>query len=241
MTSSIERKALVLEAISGPSSGSGGASKDSSSSRLQSLYSELRTDKGSLGELIECLETLTSSQLNTFWKRTNDLANHLIASVGLSEGCDLADRFPGGEDPTSSMPDALLTLLKVSTLITAVIETSKSRPISMRETALTLHDILTTLNSESPQEEALQSSISKVCELYWLNKETDAEMFVTQLIPYLLLSAIAEDNNDSFVKRLAAIRTAFLLLDFDDESIESIRGLLLRCFVHPRFLKVRHK
>jgi condensin-2 complex subunit G2 len=240
MSSLIERKALVLEAISSSSNGSNGSKVSSTQpSRLQTLYSELRTDKASLTELIECLETLTSSQSNAFWKRTNDLANDLISSVGLSEGCDLADRFPEEDESARSLPDALLTLLKISSLICAVLDTSKSRPVAMRETALTLHDILTTLNSESPQEEALQSSISKVCELYWLSKEADAEMFVTQLIPYLLLSAIAEDSNDTFVKRLASIRNAFLLLDFDDESIESIRGLLLRCFVHPRFLKVK--
>src|SRR3546814_1601368 len=34
-----------------------------------------------------------------------------------------------------------------------------------------------------------------------------------------------------------SVRKALLLLDFNDESIESIRDLLLRTVVHPAFLK----
>ena len=61
---------------------------------------------------------------------------------------------------------------------------------------------------------------------------------MTQLIPYLLIAALSPAAHDADVKRLFNIRTSLLLLDFDDETIESIRSLILRCFIHPAFLRV---
>ncbi len=62
---------------------------------------------------------------------------------------------------------------------------------------------------------------------------------MTQLIPFLLLNVLDSCNTrDSDVKRLYAIRDAFSLLDYEDESIQTIQGLLLRCFTDPSFLKI---
>ena len=77
-----------------------------------------------------------------------------------------------------------------------------------------------------------------MCELNWIKNEPHSENYVTQLIPFLLLVALGPSSCDADVKRVYLIRSAFNLLDFEDESIESIRVLILRCFIHPTFLKV---
>ena len=62
---------------------------------------------------------------------------------------------------------------------------------------------------------------------------------MTQLIPFLLLNVLDScDTRDADVKRLYAIKDAFALLDYEDESIQTIQGLLLRCFTDPSFLKI---
>jgi condensin-2 complex subunit G2 len=60
---------------------------------------------------------------------------------------------------------------------------------------------------------------------------------VTQLLPFLLLASLSVAAIDADVKRVFQMRGAFLLLDFDDPSIESIKGLVLRCLIHPAYLR----
>ena len=100
------------------------------------------------------------------------------------------------------------------------------------------HDILIPLNDDFNGVTALKIGIARVCELSWIQNEANAENYVTQLIPFLLLIALGPNSCDADVKRVFTIRRAFNLLDFEDSSIESIRVLILRCYIHPVFLKV---
>lgn len=70
-----------------------------------------------------------------------------------------------------------------------------------------------------------------------MKEREGAELLIPQLLPFLLLAALEPTARDADVKRLHAVRKALLLLDFNDESIESIRELLLRTVVQPAFLK----
>lgn len=186
--------------------------------------------------LMEHLELLTSTQLELFWSKINELTVCSSTKVGLAEDSDedVRDNAAGSQEWT----DAIGTLLKISQIVIGFIERSKSRPKSLFTTLVTLHDMLTLLNCDEENENVLQAAIAKACETWWHMNEHGRELVVTQLIAYLLLRAVDHDHSDAFVKRLFGVRACFQLLDFDDDSIESIRGLILRCFVHPRFLKV---
>ena len=94
------------------------------------------------------------------------------------------------------------------------------------------------LDEEIPGANQLKSSIARLCEKWWINQSEGAENIIVQLVPYLLITALSPTSRDIDAKRLYNVRGALLLFDFDDESIESIRSLILRCYIHPTFLKV---
>jgi hypothetical protein len=108
-------------------------------------------------------------------------------------------------------------------------------PLHMRITLGLLHDIIFDLSGQDGL--ALQEAIAKVCEAMWVGERKGAELLVAQLVPFLLLKALSEEARDADVKRLFGVRGALLLMDLDDASSDTLKGLLLRCTMHPRFLK----
>ncbi len=58
------------------------------------------------------------------------------------------------------------------------------------------------------------------------------------ILPLLMIACLGPESVDADVKRLYAARDAFTLLDFEDQNNDSIKELLLRCFIHKIFLKV---
>ena len=186
--------------------------------------------------LLEMLDVFTPTQLELFWSKTNELAVICVATLGLAEDSD--EEIRDGVAGSIEWAECIEVLSKIADIAFSFSEDSKLRPKSLFTTLVTLHDVLTLLNSEDGAENRLQHAIASSCESWWLREEHGRELVVTQLIAYFLLCGVEHDQSDVYVKKLYGIKTAFQLLDFDDDSIESIRGLLLRCFVHPRFLKV---
>ncbi|KAL3807192.1 hypothetical protein ACHAXA_008904 [Cyclostephanos tholiformis] len=82
-----------------------------------------------------------------------------------------------------------------------------------------------------------QSAIFSMCETWWYGNFVDRERMVTQLVPLLLVRSLDVDAKRDDVRRLCAVRTAIDLLDFDDESISSLKIHLLRTVGHPLFLR----
>ena len=82
-----------------------------------------------------------------------------------------------------------------------------------------------------------QSAIFSMCERYWHGNFEDKEQLVTQLIPLLLMKSLNDNAQKNDVKRLYSIREAIDLLDFQDESIESLKLHLLRVVGNPLFLQ----
>jgi condensin-2 complex subunit G2 len=105
------------------------------------------------------------------------------------------------------------------------------------DTIQQLHDILIPLNDGMPGGQQLKVSIARACEKCWSDEWEGAENLITQLLPFLLLAALSVSSLDADVKRVFHLRGALLLLDFDDPSIESIKGLVLRCLIHPAFMR----
>ena len=58
------------------------------------------------------------------------------------------------------------------------------------------------------------------------------------ILPLLMIACLGPESLDADVKRLYSARDAFTLLDFEDHNNDSIKELLLRCFIHKNFLKV---
>ncbi|KAI9911243.1 hypothetical protein PsorP6_009075 [Peronosclerospora sorghi] len=107
-----------------------------------------------------------------------------------------------------------------------------------------LHDQLLRLRGEMDQVLATQEAISVLCETCWKhNFGGRAHSLVTQLLPYLIVRSYESPMTGNFnskkhpIRRLFSVKDALPLLDFDDDTSELLRDILLRCFIQPTFFK----
>lgn len=78
--------------------------------------------------------------------------------------------------------------------------------------------------------------IAGLCEEWWKEHLPGRETLISQLLPFLLSRSLTEGKKVD-VRRVCLLRDALSLLDFDDESIEDLKLLLVRCIITPLFLK----
>ncbi|KAK9164333.1 hypothetical protein Syun_005235 [Stephania yunnanensis] len=95
-----------------------------------------------------------------------------------------------------------------------------------------LHDSLVVF--ESSQD--LQSAIANLCEEWWKGQLPGRETLISQSLPFLVSRSLTLLKKVD-AHRVYALREAFSLLDFDDESIEDLKLLLVRCIVTPLYYK----
>lgn len=98
--------------------------------------------------------------------------------------------------------------------------------------ARNLHDNLVLFEFD----EVLMSEISCLCEEWWKEDLVERETIISLSMP-LLLSRSLTLKKKVDVHRVYALREAFTCFDFDDESIEDLKRLLLRCYIEPLYLK----
>ncbi|KAE9606816.1 putative condensin-2 complex subunit G2 [Lupinus albus] len=95
-----------------------------------------------------------------------------------------------------------------------------------------LHDNLILFESES----VLSSSVECLCEEWWKENLPGRESLISQTLPFLLSRSLTLKKKVD-VHRVYMLREAFSLFDFDDESIEDLKLLLVRCVISPLYLK----
>lgn len=204
------------------------------SSGIENVLMDREND---LSSLLETIDFMSSEELNIFFSKMSHLASEISMEL-----CGEEDTLHSRDENFAQIKllkdtENIETLKKLSLIILKYIETSKVDSPAVFHTAQILHDILIPLDDTLPSAPSLKVTIARICEKCWVNETDGAENFVTQLIPYLLIASLSPLAHDADVKRLYNIRMSFLLLDFDDESIESIRCLIIRCFIHPAFLR----
>lgn len=96
-----------------------------------------------------------------------------------------------------------------------------------------LHDNLVLFESDS----VLSSEVANLCESWWRDDMEGKEMLISQFLPFLVSRSLTLKKKGD-VHRVYALREAFALLDFDDESIEDMKLLLIRCMISPLYLKI---
>ncbi|CAJ1929298.1 unnamed protein product [Sphenostylis stenocarpa] len=95
-----------------------------------------------------------------------------------------------------------------------------------------LHDNLIVFESEL----SLSSEIESLCEEWWKENLAGRESLISQSLPFLLSRSLTLKKKVD-VHRVCVLREAFALFDFDDESIEDLKLLLIRCMISPLYLK----
>lgn len=178
----------------------------------------------------DVLDLMTSAEHEDLWAVMHEFVKLLLSALRIDEEEEVEDVVEGAEEIVQS-------LRRVASMLSLYVE-SQHRPPSLFTVLELVHDTLIPLSDDIPGANVFKTAVARCCEAWWIKEEAGAENVVTQLIPYNLLTALGPSVPDADVKRCWSIRGALLLLDFDDPSIESIRGLLLRCVVHPGFLKV---
>ncbi|XP_057957606.1 uncharacterized protein LOC131150725 [Malania oleifera] len=95
-----------------------------------------------------------------------------------------------------------------------------------------LHNNLILFDSDS----VLSSEIANLCEEWWKKELPGRETLISQSLPFLLSRSLTLRKKVD-VHRVYTLREAFVLFDFEDESIEDLKLLLIRCLITPLYLK----
>ncbi|KAG8384279.1 hypothetical protein BUALT_Bualt04G0101900 [Buddleja alternifolia] len=82
----------------------------------------------------------------------------------------------------------------------------------------------------------LLSEIANLCEEWWKGDLLGKETLISQALPVILSRSLTLKKKVD-VHRVYTLRDAFTLFDFEDESIEDLKHLLIRCVISPLYLK----
>lgn len=82
----------------------------------------------------------------------------------------------------------------------------------------------------------LLSLVAGLCEYWWKEGLPGKESLISQSLPFLISKSLTQGKKVD-IRRVYALRDAFVLFDYEDESIEDMRLLLIRCVITPVYLK----
>ncbi|CAM9206403.1 unnamed protein product, partial [Phaeothamnion confervicola] len=218
-----------------------------------------RTDEFSLGELCQALSKKDHERV---WKGVLTFVRPIVEERRFlgEEDSDDDDEGEGEDDDGGSERNETETAAAaaaareseraVATSVEAlgaaaalanvfIADASQPAPRPLLDAVQLMHGVLLFLDHGGGlQAAAVQAAVARCCEAWWLGGRPGADLLVAQLVPYVLMRALHADGKDADVKRAHALRGAVLLLDVDDpETGASLRGLLLRCFLSPLFLR----
>ena len=177
--------------------------------------------------LCDSTDLLDSVQLISFWTKLG---------ISISGFCDNAT---GTVTCSSLARDESISMLKsVATFMLMYLESNHRVTEHFLACVEMLHDLLIPLDDDLNGAKSLKVSISRICECYYLKGLLGGDGVVSQLVVYLLIIANSDTCKDADIKRLYAIRSAIQLFDFGDDSIETIRDLILQLFSKFSVLKV---
>lgn len=102
----------------------------------------------------------------------------------------------------------------------------------LRNLAKEVHDrvLLSAWASKEVQADAVA-----LCEHWWSKHKPGGDALASKTVLFLLAHSL-ESGKRTDVKRVYAMREAIQRFDFEDESIGSLQGLLLRCIFSPHYL-----
>ncbi|XP_019854077.1 PREDICTED: condensin-2 complex subunit G2-like isoform X1 [Amphimedon queenslandica] len=209
------------------------ASKDPSP--FLSLYrSSIKPSRSKSISIKEFLQSLPSNDRELVWDSLLKLCSDTMDKVAINEG-------DGEEDSDTlvavegSLSEIVATFEGIVHWVYSYITNEESPVVSdlLLELAVNLHSFMLTFSEEYFK---LTDSISLMCETWWNKDLRMKELLVTNTILFILAKA---HNSTKVVdlKRLWSVRESFFLLDFEDESADSIKELLLKTLISPFFLK----
>ncbi|KAF8017313.1 hypothetical protein BT93_H2486 [Corymbia citriodora subsp. variegata] len=139
---------------------------------------------------------------------------------------------PGLERRKQKLLERLRVLAHVARLCVSVDREARSAADDLLPAVRALHDNLVLFESDS----VLSAEIVGLCEEWWKGDLPGRENLISQFLPFLVSRSLTLKKKVD-VGRVYAMRDAFGLFDFEDDSIEDLKMLLIRCVISPLYLK----
>ncbi|KAL0543142.1 hypothetical protein IC582_018230 [Cucumis melo] len=146
--------------------------------------------------------------------------------------------FEGLESDESNLnlrKEKVLSELEILSYIVFLCISHPKRVFSLTDLlpcARDLHDNLILFESDS----VLSTEIANLCEEWWKEDLPGRESLISQSLPFLLSRSLTLKKKVD-VHKVYMLREAFSLFDYEDESIEDLKLLLVRCVIAPLYLK----
>ncbi|KAJ8765530.1 hypothetical protein K2173_014652 [Erythroxylum novogranatense] len=165
----------------------------------------------------------------------NSISTSLLSFHNLPEHSPPSKRPRHRDDHSREDASRFLSELRVLAHVTFLCVSHPKKPFSSSDllsAAQLLHDNLVLFDPNS----SLSSEVASLCENCWKLDFDGRETLISQSLPFLVSRSLTLKKKID-VHRVYALREAFTLLDFEDESIEDLKLLLIRCVIAPLYLK----
>ncbi|PKA57387.1 hypothetical protein AXF42_Ash013574 [Apostasia shenzhenica] len=139
-------------------------------------------------------------------------------------------------DPGSETLDILILKLRAYACIARFCVSHPKKlfsPSDILPSVRCLHDSLVLY--EDPR---ILSEVASLCEEWWKENLPEKETLIAQSLPFLLSKSLSKGKKTD-VQRIYALREAFTFFDYEDENIEDLRTLLVRCVITTVYLRTK--
>ena len=195
-------------------------------------------EKHGLKDMYELFNQVESS---LYWDHVKHHTIHSIESY-CNNLCNSDNLIAGN---TEESHNQLMTIKAIANGIYDFCQVSTFKPSSLLDILLTMQSLLLLVTDNDNYNNKTNSSelisikmlIAKTSEFFWFHEEEGAEYLMPNLLTHLLMISLDMHGKDMDIKRVYSLRGAFLLLDFEDPSIDYLVSLIHRCFTHPGYLK----
>ncbi|GAB2282706.1 hypothetical protein Dimus_017245 [Dionaea muscipula] len=234
------RSSLQTSAESFLSSAATNLTLKSSKSTLKSLIHTITPSSALSSSLPLSLHSAISNSINSFKNSTSPAEPPTPHSPPnkrprRSSRSNSKIQDPSIQEHKGSDQKCIFNRLQIYSHIALHCATHPSRAFSPEDllpSVRELHDNLILFESDC----GLLSEVSTLCEEWWKEGFVGREMLISQFLPFLLSRSLTLKKKVD-VHRVYAMREAFVLFDFEDESIGDLKLLLIRCVIAPLYLK----
>ncbi|KAK9022067.1 hypothetical protein V6N11_002362 [Hibiscus sabdariffa] len=203
----------------------------SSKTSLKSLIHSIPHSSPLSSTLPPSLHLSISNSIRSFQDKTT----HHEADFSLSPPAKRTRRSSRNSNPQDNQPDNSSETLRILAYITGLC-VSHPRKVFQHSDLIpsvrSLHDSLVVFESDP----ALSYEIACLCEEWWKQNLPEKETLISQTLPFFLSKSLTMKKKVDIYK-VYSLRKAFDFFDFEDDSIEDLKLLLIRCVIEPLYLK----
>lgn len=177
-------------------------------------------------KLKEFFEVINKQDCNNFWAALEGI---------ISQGCvAIVNYFKEQNDLTVTLKNVQCA---VKTAHTFLQSKAPHQSDSFLKLVINMSRLLSSIDRTDASINTLKNTLSLLCETMYQSGVNGSEDIVPDVISYLLLEGLKASSKDIAIKRIWAMRNGFKDIDFQEPESSQLKELLLRCFVHPSFLK----